>query len=928
MKRNVLTGFLVFIAFMARAEDPDLIFSGDFRSVPFLQFAEQIEREDTVRFFFHPVWVEDIRITASGDSLVLSKVLEEAFLGTSLKFLISAHLQVFITRNNTLVSNLPLEIAVAEQTGPGESVYDRSEYLQVEKTFLEGRTTGAAETIIIGSEERNVTGDMVVISGQINDSQTNEPLIGATIYIEELKMGTVSDIHGQYSLVLQPGKYSAIFNCMGMKEMRYFLEVYSNDRLNITMDSRIIPINEVTVTADQYHNVRGMQMGYERLNIKSMKEIPVVLGEKDVIRVIQMMPGIQSVGEGAAGLNVRGSAADQNIFYVNKLPVYNPTHLFGFFSSFNPDIIKDFSFYKSNMPASFGGRLASVFDIATIQGNQKNFTARGGISPVTGHLAVEGPIIRDKASYVLSGRSTYSDWILKQIEDPAIRNSNAFFYDISANVNVEPGEKDLVRAFFYSSHDRFRLAETNEYSYDNHGGSVGWRHRISPAISADFTAVVSKYGFSSVDQGFPLVAYSHAYSILHNEVKADLSWFAGQKHRLTFGAGAIYYHLDRGEVLPYGEDSKRDPVNLGKESGVETGIYFADEIRLHPRLTLYGGLRISGFILFGPETVQIYYPGAPRDTANVMGTAEYGKGEIIQSYLGPEPRIALNYLAGTNSSVKLSYNRIRQYLFMLSNTIAISPVDQWKLVDYHIRPPFADQVSAGFYRDFPEQGLNSSVELYFKKTRNLVEFKDAAHFLSSPNIETEVLQGDQNAWGVEFMLRKNTGKLNGWISYALSRSIVEVDGVQPWEQINAGEPYPSNYDKPHSINLVTNYRTTRRVSFSANIVYSTGRPFTAPKDIYYISGQPIVNYSNRNEYRLPDYFRMDFSMNIEGNLKSRKLAHSYWMLSVYNLTGRKNAYSVFFTSEEGNIQAYKMSIFGTPVITVSWNFKLGNYASE
>jgi hypothetical protein len=923
-----LIGLLATFAYENCAKDPDLWFSGDFRQMPFFQFAVQVERDNDIRFFFRPEWMEDIRITATGDSLLLSKVLEESLRGTSLNFLINENLHVFITQNAALISKLPIQYFIENEPVRTDSDLDRPEYLQVDKTYLEGRTTGTAETIVIGSEEQNVTGDRVVISGQMNDSETNEPLIGASIYIEELKSGTVTDIHGQYSLVLHPGRYSAVINCMGMKEIRYFLEVYSNDRFNINMESRIIPINEVTVTADQYHNVRGMQMGYERLNMKSIKEIPVVMGEKDVIRVIQMMPGIQSVGEGAAGLNVRGSAADQNIFYINKLPVYNPTHLFGFFSSFSPDIIKDFSLYKSSMPASYGGRLASVFDIATIQGNQKNFTARGGISPITGHFAVEGPIVRDKASYVLSGRSTYSDWILKQIEDPAIRNSNAFFYDVTANINVEPDEKNLVRAFVYSSHDRFRLAETNEYSYSNQGGSIGWRHRISPAISSDFTAVVSKYSFSTVDQSFPLVAYNHDYEILHNEIKADLSWFAGQKHRVTFGAGAIFYHLDRGDVLPYGEESIREAVKLGKERGLETGIYIADEIRLHPKLTLYGGLRISGFALLGPATVQLYHPDGPRDTASVLDIIEYANGEIVRSYLGPEPRIALNYLVGSNSSVKVSYNRIRQYLFMLSNTIAISPVDQWKLVDYYIKPPIADQVSAGFYRDFPDQGLNSSVEVYYKKTRNLVEFKDAAHFLSSPHIETEVLQGKQQAWGVEFLLKKNTGKLNGWISYALSRSIVKVDSGKSWEQINAGESYPSNYDKPHSLNLVTNFRTTRRLSFSANLVYSTGRPLTAPKDIYYINGQSIVNYSKRNEYRLPDYFRIDFSMNIEGNLKASKLAHSYWMISVYNLTGRKNAYSVFFSSDEGNIQAYKMSIFGTPVITISWNFKLGNYASE
>ncbi|MCK4750280.1 MAG: TonB-dependent receptor, partial [Bacteroidales bacterium] len=391
---------------------------------------------------------------------------------------------------------------------------------------------------------------------------------------------------------------------------------------------------------------------------------------------------------------------------------------------------------------------------------------------------------------------------------------------------------------------------------------------------------------------------------------------------------AIWYDLNRGDVIPHGEESTRNPVELGGERGLQGGFYVGDEVHIMPGLTLYGGLRISYFALVGPGTVNLYYPDAPKDEETILDQVNYGSGEIIKFYGGPEPRLALNLSTGTNSSVKFSYNRLRQYLYMLTNTIAISPVDQWKLVDYHIKPPISDQVSAGYYMDFPRKGINATIEAYYKKTQNLVEFKDAAEFLSSPYIETEVLQGDQSAYGLEFMLKKNAGKLNGCISYAYSRSIVLVDGPLPWDKINNGNPYPSNYDKPHAVNLVSNYRITRRLSFSSNMVYSTGRPITAPKDIYYMNAQPIVNYSERNEYRIPDYFRIDVSMNIEGNLKARKLAHSYWMINVYNLTGRKNAYSVFFKSEEGQINGYKMSIFGAPIVTISWNFKLGNYASE
>ena len=912
---------------LMKVDDPDIYFTGDFQNVPFNQFVREVEMQSGAHFYYQQDWVSGINITASGDHLSLSDILKKNLPHKDLYYCIDTHKNVFITRGLELISELPdyqLYDAIISPDEQAETV----ELTHPDRRYIEGRTTGIAETIIIGKENGNSIHNKVVINGKIWDQESGEPLIGATIYIEELKTGTVTDINGYFNMVLPPGKYSAVINCMGMKEIRYFLQINSYGQLNIAMEKRFIPIHEVIVKADQFHNVRGMQMGYERLNIKSIKEIPVLMGEKDLLKVVQMLPGIQSVGEGSSGINVRGSPADQNMFYINKVPVYNPSHLFGFFSSFSSDIVKDFSLYKSNVPAKYGGRLASIFDISTRQGNKNKFSARGGISPITGHVAIEGPLRKEHSSFVLSSRSTYSDWLLSRLEDPDLRNSDALFYDFTANVNFEPNENNLFKGFGYYSFDRFLLATTNQYQYLNLGGSFGWRHRFTSTISADFTAIMGSYSFQTDDKTFLPLAYRHDYKIDHYEFKSDLTWLQGQKQTVSFGSNLIFYDLNRGDILPSGPESIRIPVELGNEKGLEGAIYISDEFKILPGLTLYGGLRYSFYNFLGPAIIHEYYADAPKEKQYIMDTLIYPRGDIIKTYSGPEFRGAVNFSTGMNSSIKISYNRIRQYLFMLSNTIAISPTDQWKLCDFHIEPPYSDQITTGFYKDLPLAGINTSLELYYKNIHNVVDFKDGASFVTSRYIETETLQGEQKAYGIEIMLKKNVGKFNGWFSYSYSRSKVKIDGESPWEKVNLGNTYPANYDKPHALNLVANYRTNRRLSFSTNLVYTTGRPVTYPLSVYYINEQPIVNYSLRNKYRIPDYFRIDFSINFEGNLKAKKIAHSYWMINFYNLTGRRNAYSVFFKSEDGKINGYKMSIFGTPIITISWNFRLGNYASE
>ncbi|MDF1574920.1 MAG: TonB-dependent receptor [Bacteroidales bacterium] len=918
---------MAMIPFSLRGQNSDILFRGDFQDVPFGEFVNDVEQQTGVRFYFLENWIRGVRVTASGEEISLRRTLDRTLLPAGLYYHVEGEKQIYLSNQQVFVHRLP------EYSGSAGKVDQMKEgegagLTSTEQRYIDGRKAGMLQTITVGSREEGGGKNVAVLHGKITDVETGDPLVGATLYFEELKRGTATDVDGRFNMVVRPGKYSVEFKCMGMEDRNNYLEVLSDGDLAITMEKSVIALTEVVVQANRYHNVRGTQMGFDRLNYKVLKEVPVVMGEKDILKVIQMLPGVQTVGEGAAGFNVRGSAADQNMIYVNKVPVYNSSHLFGFFTSFSPDIVKDFTLYKSNLPASYGGRLASFFDLTARQGNLNKYTARGGISPVTARLSVEGPIQKGKSSFILAGRSTYSDWILDKLQDPQLRESKASFNDLSGMLTWEPGEKTLVKAFGYFSHDFFRLGSTNQYEYNNAGGSLNIRRRIGSRLTGDLALVYGAYDFSTIDEQVASEAWTQSYRIDHYETKIDLAWLSLGKHKLTFGGNAILYRLNRGKVLPYGDISMRVPVELGLDNGVETAVYLADEISLTPRLTLYGGLRFATFLSLGPGEVRVYGEGQALQPGSVVDVFDSRPFEVLKAYTGLEPRLAVNFMLGANNSLKFSYNRVNQFLFMLSNTVAISPTDQWKLCDYNISPPFVDQLSLGFYQDFPKGGLNTSLEVYYKKIHDVVDYRDGASFISTPHVETVTLQGEQDAYGFEALFRKNAGKLSGWVAYSYSRSIMEVDSPIPSERINLGEPYPSNFDRPHNLSVVSNVKLNRRLSFSANMVYTTGRPVTYPVSIYYIDGMQFVDYASRNSYRIPDYFRVDLSINLEGNLKERKLFHSYWMLNFYNVTGRRNAYSVYFQNDGGSINGYKLSIFGQTVITLSWNFKLGNYASE
>lgn len=926
MQKLILIFTILLSASTLYGQVADYAFSGDFDQVSFDAFVESLEESSGLIFFYLPEWTSGVTITAKGEGLSLAEVLSENLEPHGLSSYLDGGKNVFILRGSILSLEDVLKAEqVREFSEPKAEVSNET----MEKLYFGSeREEVRTESIVIGKSTDARQGKMVKLFGKVWNKESGEALIAATLYFPETETGIITDLYGQYQVVLPAGHHQLSVHSMGMKVKQYELSIYADGRLDVEMENKIIPLNEVVISADRYQNVSGIQMGYSRLDIQNVKEIPLVMGEKDVIRVAQLLPGVQSVGEGSSGFNVRGSSADQNLLYIDRIPVFNTFHLFGFFSAFSPDIIKEFNLYKSNIPVEYGGRIASVLNVSTREGNKNQFTGRGGISPITGHLAIEGPLKKEKHSFVLSARTTYSDWILKFLEDPSLRNSKASFYDLSASITIDPDESNLIKFFGYYSSDHFQYSDVLSYDYQNTGAAMTWRRRISSSLSSDMAAVFSHYTFGTVNQEYPSSAYSHDYSIGQWELVSDFNWVPVRKHFITFGAKLIYYHLDRGKLAPFGEQSVRKSSALGMDKGIESAIYLSDKYEILPGITVYGGIRYSLFNSLGPAEVFSYAANTPRDPANITDTMTYRPGQLIKSYSGPDFRFAANLRTGPGSSFKLSYNRTRQYLFMLTSTIALAPTDQWKLSDYHISPPYGDQFSAGFFKDFPGTGVKASAEVYLKKLRNIVDYKQSADIIGSQHIEQDVLQGTQDAYGIELMAAKERGKLNGWISYTFSRSEITVDGAYPWLRVNGGEPYPANYDKPHALNLVLNLRANRRLSLSGNVVYSTGRPVTYPVSSYYLRGQELVNYSQRNAYRLPDYFRIDLSLNLEGNLKAKKNIHSYWMVNIYNLTGRKNAYSVYFRSEEGQLNSYRMAIFGTAIVSLSWNFKFGNYASQ
>ncbi|HMG90877.1 MAG TPA: TonB-dependent receptor [Chryseolinea sp.] len=894
------------------------LITGEFANVPLEDFIKAVESSTSLHFYYHPRVADSLRVNLSAQNNTIQSILDQVLTGTDFHYAVDQQGNVFITESRGIMTDLPVDFFDVG-TGPAKTEAPTFDYSAYEKREKQKKLV-ESKLYSIGVKTGNMQGSATV-AGHVRDATSGEPVIGAAVYIEKPLIGVATDQFGYYSITIPKGRHELIIKSVAMKTTQRQLMVYGEGNLEIELEEDVTPLKEVVVHSERDVRVTGLQMGMEKLDIKTMKNMPLALGETDIMKVVLTLPGVQTVGEGTVGLNVRGGATNQNLILFNDAIVYNPSHLFGFFSTFNPDVLKNVELYKSGITADYGGRLSSVLDVTSREGNLKKFSGSGGISPVTGRLTIEGPLIKDKTSFLVGGRSTYSNWIMRQLDDDALQNSTASFYDFNANINHKFNDKDNLYVSGYFSKDKFRLDGDTTYSYSDRNASIKWKHIFNNRFFGILTGGFSKYSYDIESDANPVNAFKMKFSVQQVNAKADFNYFLNSKHTITGGLSSTYYTLSPGNLQPNGPESLVTPDVLQDEQGLESAVYIGDNFEVGPKLSLYAGIRYSFYQYLGPKDVYVYTPGVPKEESTIQDTTQYPSGKSIASYNGAEPRFSVRYSVSDNASLKFSYNRMRQYIQMLSNTTAITPTDIWKLTDSHIKPQVGDQISLGFYQAFRNNSVDISVEGYYKTMENSVDFKNGAVLLLNPHIETDVVNARGKAYGAEFMIKKGTGKLNGWISYTYSRTFLQAKSNNPSETVNSGKWYPSSYDKPHAVNFIGNYKFSRRFNFSLNMTYSTGRPITLPLAKYELGGSARLYYSERNQYRIPDYFRIDFSINVEGNHKIKKLAHSSWTFAVYNLTGRQNAYSVFFKSENGQINGYKLSIFAQPIPTVTYNFK-------
>jgi hypothetical protein len=882
----------------------------DYRNLSFEEFVVKAESGMGLRFYYKPEWVSGLKLSSYKGCTSLPCLLDSLFRSTRIHYVIEEPGKVIITGN--------YQVKILDS--PAEKEYDIVPFTMYLNS-LKGQGNEDIKTITIGNlSEKNKTGN-VIISGNIINRDTREPVEGVNIYIQKLSLGAITSEKGFYSLSLPRGVYQVQFSYIGMLEKKVNLNLYGQGLLNVEMDSKLIPLKEIVVSSGKNETIDRMEAGAAKINIPSFSLLPTSLGEADIIKNLNLIPGVQSLGEGSAGYNVRGGSEDQNLILLYGAPVYNSSHFFGFFSSVNSDLIKDATLYKGGIPSMYGGRISSVLDIESKDGNDKEFAGNAGISPIAAHLVAEGPIIKDTLSYMLNFRVTYSNWLLHMIKVPSLENSKVSFYDLNGRVTYKINKKNKLDLSAYLSSDSFLSNFNTDYSYANNIVALEWQHNFNNRFFFNISANNSFYKYKITDNINPEESYLLSHRINSSGTKTAVTWING-RNEINSGIELTWYNVLPGSLNPASPASKILPDSIGSEKALETGIWLDDKLKVTNYFSVTAGIRLSSFFSFGPQAVLEYNPAFSKTSSSVTDTLHFSSTETTGRYGGPELRLSMNFRISDKSSVKVNYNRTRQYIHLLSNTYSISPTATWKLCDYYLKPEVGDQYAAGIYQILGKGSYEISAEAYYKQLKNIIEFKGGSTLTMAENIEQYLVNARGKAYGLELEIKKTEGKVRYSVGYAYSRSLVQSTGILKEEIINSGEWYPSNYDKPNNFIATFQYLYSRRFSFSADYTYSTGRPVTFPLATYYQNDIMMIQYSDRNKYRIPDYSRLDISIKVSGNLKSHKIAHPWWIFSVYNLASVENAYSVYFVQKGSKVYGYKLSVFGRafPSVTFSFDF--------
>jgi hypothetical protein len=857
------------------------------------QFLTALEAQHPIKVFYREEWIDIFEVHESFDGYTIRAMLDELFNETGISY-------VFIYDYALVITKDPSP-ALKRESLINDAIIQRKKIDQ--KT--------------IGSKSNYKPGQKIVLSGVITDQDKGSVITGAEIGVDNT-IRTQTNEAGKYQLSLTPGEYVLNFHYANYDDQIIDLAIYENGVINIKLQETPIMLEEIVFSDDA---LLDRTIGKTDLSISQIKRAPTFLGEIDVIKQVQSQAGVTTVGEAAAGFNVRGGGVDQNLVLYDDVPIFNTSHAIGFFTAFNSDAISDISFYRGGIPAQYGGRISSVLNITSREGDLHKWTGSGGIGIISSHVTLGGPIKKNKTTALISARSSYSDWMLGAIKSnyQDLRRSSVKFYDGSLKLSHKFSDKSKLTLSGYSSNDQFRIADDTTYHWTNIAAALRYDHAFNEKFFSTFSLSYGQYSFKLVEDD-PGTAFDLSYHITYPSAKIDFQ--TEGKHKLLFGLHNTYYEFNPGVMNPASAESNAREVVMPMEKSLETALYISKNFDVSERLHVETGIRYSYYSRFGPATVYRYAKGLPREIRNLEDSTVYAKGQISKTYSAAEPRIGFRYDLGEKTSLKIGYNRMAQYMHLITNTAAITPTDIWQSANAYFKPQIADQISLGVFRNFSEAMFETFIEVYGKKVKNILDFKDGSELILNSNLETALVNAVGKSYGVELSVSKVKGRLLGTVNYTCSRSWRKTQSDFSSEQINRGNFYPSNYDQPHVLNLNWRYGVSRRIFFSGNFTYHTGRPVSLPTAAYRVDGVSISHFSNRNQYRIPDYHRLDVALIVEGNHKRKKLLDGNWVFSFYNVYARKNAYSVFFQDDgTGVLKPYKLSIIGTVIPSITYSFK-------
>ena len=865
----------------------------DYSGYSFKQCFNELEGKYSIIFFYKSSWIEKNEIPKIPKNTTLKTFIETALSKYQLSY-------IQIQGSNIVI--IP-------------NAYSSNEYANTESLIKQ-----IGNPIDKGKYELNR------VEGYVYFGKTSEPITGALIVDKKHNKQTITDYKGYYWLDLPGGPTELQFSFIGLEKQVIKIDVFSHGKLNCELMETPIAIGMVNIFANSAkRNIEQTQMGMAHVEMKSISKLPVLMGETDIVKSMTLLPGIQSSGDLAAGFNVRGGNADQNLVLINGATLFNTSHLFGMFSTLIPNSINSVSMFKGTQTANYGGKLSSVMDIGLTKPDTAKIEGKAGIGILNSSLFVEGPIKNNFCSFMVGGRTTYSNWLLNTINDIEIRNSQASFYDLIGKLDFKLNRKNRLSLFGYYSHDNFNYAQKNSYAYGTLIGGLNYRLYANSVLSIGVDLSHTDYKNSLGYIKDTKQAYMVSTGIAQTKLKIEFNLHLN-KNSFVFGTDAGLYDINPGVKQKYTDESLIIPDKVDNEKAIESAAFAQDNITITNKISLLLGLRYSWYSKYGSSQAYIYDPNSSISDNSVTDTINFGATELVNPYSGFEPRIGIKVKINDYSSIKSGYHISRQYQHLISNTSSPTPSDYWKSTDINIKPMVSHQLSLGYFRNFFENIIETSAEAYYKTISNTVDYRNGAVLVMNPNIERDVIAGFTQAYGLELMIKKNLGKLNGWLSYTISRSQTKIDGRFPEDKINRGNYFPTYSDRLHDISLSVNYQFTRRWNFAGNFIFSSGRPTTYPEKKYEYRNVEVVYYSDRNKYRLPAYHRLDVSVTYEGFLKKTNKVHPSFTFSVYNLYGHKNTYSVYYKADVpsslNNYQKYglyKLSIIGVPIPSVTVN---------